>query len=411
MLLQVADSNYLVNESFVGDVYTINSKENKFGCFVVTPMNAVKYSVGTIRYTYVLYYIDRLTKKEDNIDFVQTDGVNVLKGLINFISEHGIEPEEGYEFTLFKQKFSDWCAGAYVNVSFLVPDNDCDVNDFNIYGADLRPLYVDINGTYTPDGFDGYSQVIVDIEGGDVTPEWVDNEIDIKLEGYATQSWCTSKFPDKRELNDYATRSWVLSKNYASESWVSSKIIDVGLGLQGWVRNQNFATESWVYGKKYATQSWVQSQGYLTSVVLSGYATESWVQSQGYLTEVPDNYATKKYVADAMGSCEAAVQSWVSDQEFLTSVSLSGYATQSWVNNQHFATQSWVSTAISGLAAMSWVSDQHFLTSASLSGYATESWVSSNYVPQSSIWTGTASQWNQLTSAQKAAYTIALITE
>ena len=54
LLVNIANSNFLVHQAFVGDVYTINAKENRFGCFVATPMTAVKSGIGTIRYNYVL---------------------------------------------------------------------------------------------------------------------------------------------------------------------------------------------------------------------------------------------------------------------------------------------------------------------------------------------------------------------
>ena len=97
LLVNVAKSNYLVQDAFVGDVYTINGKENRFGCFVATPLSAVKQSVGLLRYTYVLYYIDRLTKAEDTIDYVQSDAVYVLAGVVNYIEEQGLEVDTGYE--------------------------------------------------------------------------------------------------------------------------------------------------------------------------------------------------------------------------------------------------------------------------------------------------------------------------
>lgn len=112
--------------------------------------------------------------------------------------------------------------------------------------------------------------------------------------------------------------------------------------------------------------------------------------------------------------------------------SLNGYATENWVSSQQFATQSWVSSqgyltshqdlssyalkseipSLTGYATQSWVSEQGYLTShQDLTGYATESWATSQFLEESKIWTGTQSDWDTLTSSQKASYTIALITE
>ena len=67
-------------------------------------------------------------------------------------------------------------------------------------------------------------------------------------------------------------------------------------------------------------------------------------------------------------------------------------------------------TALTGYATESWVQSQGYLTSVP-SEYATESWVSSQFLEASKIWTGTSSQWAQLTPEQQAFYTIALVTE
>lgn len=44
----------------------------------------------------------------------------------------------------------------------------------------------------------------------------------------------------------------------------------------------SYATKTWVSNKGYATQTWVGQQGYITSTALSGYATETWVGEQGF---------------------------------------------------------------------------------------------------------------------------------
>ena len=38
----------------------------------------------------------------------------------------------------------------------------------------------------------------------------------------------------------------------------------------------------------YATQTWVQNQNYITSSALNGYATQTWVQNQNYVKSVND---------------------------------------------------------------------------------------------------------------------------
>ena len=138
----------------------------------------------------------------------------------------------------------------------------------------------------------------------------------------------------------------------------------------------------YVTGKDNVIKTWVSEQGYLTSLSLNGYATESWVTSQGYITSIPDTYATKSWVSDQ----QFVTQSCVSSQGQLTDhQDLNGYATESWVNNQGYIT-----SIPDTFATKNWVSAQGYLTEhqdlssyalkseiPSLTGYATESWVSS----------------------------------
>lgn len=131
ILIDTASSNYLVHQAFAGDIYDIDTKENKFGVFVATPMSATKGDAGMIVYNYTLYYVDRLTQDERNMDFIQSDAVSMLKSLINFLeNEQIINVEDDYNFTLFRHQFTDWCAGAYVDINIIVPDTDCGEHDF-----------------------------------------------------------------------------------------------------------------------------------------------------------------------------------------------------------------------------------------------------------------------------------------
>ena len=437
LLVNVARSNYLVNDSFVGDVYTINSKENRFGCFVATPMRALKES-GTIRYTYILYYIDRLTKDEVNIDYVQSDAVSVLKGVIDFLGNNGIEVEDGYEFTLFRQQFSDWCAGAYVTVHFNVVDNDCSDGDFNISGNELIPLIVDRNGVYTPgEGVDGYNRVTINVPQVGATEEWVDNEIDTKLTGYATQSWVNGQgfikehqdlsdyatkdyvddeldelrgeFPD---LTDYATKNWVNAQgflkdcditDYATKNYVNSqgflKNVDLdgyatedfverqgfitqedidGLASEQWVRNQNFLIGSDLNG--YATENWIRLQGFITDSALNGYATQQWVNQQDFLTQDDlCGYATETWV-----------KNWVTAQEYVRQCDLEPYATKNWVERQGYLSEDTLNEALEPYATKTWVDER---IDTKLTGYATEEWVENNFVDNTTIQDYATQQW------------------
>ena len=255
--------------------------------------------------------------------------------------------------------------------------------------------WVEAQGYITSTGLSGLATQSWVLDQGYITSETLPEDI-------ATQSWVSSNFLSTTALTGYATESWV-SSNYVSTTTLSSytTFTDIDSYISSfWYRAAEEFYSDYVprsevgsYLTGYATESWVSSQQFITSAALTGYATESWVQSQGYLTSVPSEYAT---------------ESWVEAQGYLTShQNLSSYATKSWVSSQQFATESWVSsqgylTSVpNGYALSSWVNEY----------YAQKTWVSNNFVNETEVWTGTTAQWNALTSAQKATYKIALITE
>ena len=112
---------------------------------------------------------------------------------------------------------------------------------------------------------------------------------------------------------------------------------------------QNKVITSALNGK--ANTSHNHSQ-YLTSSSLSGYATQSWVKGQGYLTtpytlptasastlggvKIGSGVNISSGVISVTTSSIGAATASHTHSQYLTSSSLSGYATQSWVNSQGF---------------------------------------------------------------------------
>lgn len=205
-------------------------------------------------------------------------------------------------------------------------------------------------------------------KGGDGSSYVTESELNTALKGYATQSW--------------------LSSNYASIPYVSQTIVSM-------------------------------TRGYLTSLSLSslGYTTLS---------------ETKLDIQDTLDSFFVTFN-WFNNygvrKSYMLSV-LSSYATQSWVSSQGYPQASWVTSYVSSaLSTYTTQSYLHSYVSSALSTYTyTEtdptvpSWAKSATKPTytasevsalalSAVWTGTSTEWEALTSAQQALYTIALITE
>ena len=229
-------------------------------------------------------------------------------------------------------------------------------------------------------------------KGEDGSPYVTESELNTTLSGYATQSWLSSNYASI----PYVSQTIVLmTSGYLTSLSLSSlgyrTLSETKLDIQD-TMDSFFVAWHWF---KYCGVS----KSYMSSV-LSSYATQSWVSSQGYLTSHQDltGYAT---------------QSWVEDKNYLTTESLTDYATESWVEGKGYPTASWVTSYVSSaLSTYSYTETDPTVPSWAKS--ATKPTYTASEVSAlalSAVWTGTSTEWEALTSAQQALYTIALITE
>ena len=66
-ITNVAKEHPLVKTVIEGDVYQLNSLEAKYGVFCITqPMNTVIKEDNVMKYTFTIFYVDRLTEDESN---------------------------------------------------------------------------------------------------------------------------------------------------------------------------------------------------------------------------------------------------------------------------------------------------------------------------------------------------------
>ena len=75
----------------------------------------------------------------------------------------------------------------------------------------------------------------------------------------------------------------------------------------------------------------------------------------------------------AVARAEKDIQGRDIPTTYLTSATLSGYATEAWVNAKGYIT----SSALSGYATETWVTNQGYITSSALNNYASISYVDS----------------------------------
>lgn len=133
-ILDTSSKHIYVNEVGSGDVYEfLNSGEHQYPIVFLT-VDTVTKEISTYNDNYTLngylYYIDRLTENEDNKLEVQSQSLTTLFSIFEKL---------GYDITtinatLFTQKFTDMCAGAYTNFNLSltgITDSDCeDIDDY-----------------------------------------------------------------------------------------------------------------------------------------------------------------------------------------------------------------------------------------------------------------------------------------
>ena len=124
-IASVAQNHPLINSSYVGSIYDLNSNTNtKYAVFAVEDIDVTKQN-NTLLYNCYLYVVDRVMNDESNTIAVQTMAVNTLQEIINYIEGYSqsLEVYGSYIITPIRQKFSDECAGAYVQLR-MVSQND-----------------------------------------------------------------------------------------------------------------------------------------------------------------------------------------------------------------------------------------------------------------------------------------------
>lgn len=130
----------LVRKILVTDAAELNTMELDYGVVVITPMSSVRHD-HTMSYRYIIYYVDMIHQNDvspddDGTDFdntveIQTDGIGVLDNMVMKMEDDGVVHGD-YQYTFFRHKFLDWCAGVYVDMSFEVPFDNCNTRPFDI---------------------------------------------------------------------------------------------------------------------------------------------------------------------------------------------------------------------------------------------------------------------------------------
>ena len=352
--------------SVVREFLDLNREDAKYSAVVIQDRDGSRDRIveqDYVTYTWHLGYVDRLTYDESNRDDIISTGINIINNIVNTIRNTWfpeLEVSIVDRINTFDQRFTAQCAGVYVVLAVNAQVSDCvDSESTDLY--DTYDAKITANGVYhfVPSGRPvDEINITVDVAGKEevsltdtVTMNGTHSYIPEEDTVYKDVELTVDVHPTERLVETYTTNGvkTITGEFNGGEITVDVDTDTVWGKITGNITDQTDLVD-YVTGKDNDIKTWVESQGYLTSLSLNGYATESWVSSQQFAT-----------------------QSWVTSQGYLTEhQSLDGYATESWVTSQGYIT-----SIPDTYATKSWVSEQGYLTEhQSLDGYATESWVS-----------------------------------
>lgn len=119
-----------IKQSVGGNIYNLNDDPDAmYGVFARTQgRHRTDVLMGTTTYNFTLFYVDRLTEDKNNVDEVQSVGVQVLQNILLRLIDKGVGVQNA-ELQPFTQRFSDECAGIYCVVGLTVTnDTNCEQN-------------------------------------------------------------------------------------------------------------------------------------------------------------------------------------------------------------------------------------------------------------------------------------------
>lgn len=165
---QYAENQYNHPKAMEGSVYTnLNTKELTYPCINIDNVNVVKRD-NEVVYSYYVYYADRLNEDGSNTLQVQSEATTSLELILNKIAESGamnLDEIPNVIITPYKMKFTDMCAGAWMQVSIHTLNGIDYCND----GSTINTIFVTANGSYDAEDYD---RVNVDVPQYIVGDDW-----------------------------------------------------------------------------------------------------------------------------------------------------------------------------------------------------------------------------------------------
>lgn len=144
-VLNTASSHILVNEVGEGDIYEyLNSGEHKYPCVFLTVTSVVD-NEYTRNINGTLFYVDRLLANQSNKTSIQSVAVSVLRDMLQALNVD----VDTIEYNTFTEKFTDLCAGAYVDCQIPIDFTSLCEDNF-----EMKVKSITENGIYEIEGYD-----------------------------------------------------------------------------------------------------------------------------------------------------------------------------------------------------------------------------------------------------------------
>jgi hypothetical protein len=164
-VLNTASSHILVNEVGEGDIYEyLNSGEHKYPCVFLTVTSVVD-NEYTRNINGTLFYVDRLLANQSNKTSIQSVAVSVLRDMLQALNVD----VDTIEYNTFTEKFTDLCAGAYVDCQIPIDFTSLCEDNF-----EMKVKSITENGIYEIEGYDTVDVKVVDKESQLVIEELED---------------------------------------------------------------------------------------------------------------------------------------------------------------------------------------------------------------------------------------------
>ena len=113
------------------DVFRLNTiQDAQYGVFAWTQQqHTVPSSGDLLRFSFNLFYIDRLTEDKGNELEIQSAAVQTLSNVLRGLNAAGVWQAGDAAIRTFNQRFLDECAGAFCTVTLEVgADTICNIN-------------------------------------------------------------------------------------------------------------------------------------------------------------------------------------------------------------------------------------------------------------------------------------------